>query len=204
MMSDFPTDGLFGPLPPDYHRLHLTPDIVAQLLCPIEDLPDTLPPDFHLRHLTPDIVAQLACPIEDLPNTTPELEPDEIRQLDQPVDNQIGGRLEDHINVGLQYQRRVDRYDFTRSTHDVHFNNLDNIDNLPQFILEVSLLLLLLFLFRYERFTNRMLFKSIFRRSTKSSTVCLMAFVLTIESEFRYVILVWIIRYPSHHSDVTI
>ena len=141
-MSDFPTDGLFGPLPPDYHRLHLTPDIVAQLVCPFEDLPDTLPPDYHRLHLTPDVVAQLWCPIEDLPNTVPELDPDIVRQLHQPFDNQIGGRLEDHIDVGLQYQRRVDRYDVTRSTYDVHFTNLDNISNINQFILEVSLLLL--------------------------------------------------------------
>ena len=121
-------------------RTPIPPDVLHQLICPIDDLPDALPPDFHLRHLTPDIVAQLECPIEDLPETDlPELDPDEIRQLHQPFDNQVGGRLEDHVDVGLQYQRRVDRYDFTRSTHDVHFHDLDNISNINQFILEVSL-----------------------------------------------------------------
>ena len=88
--------------------------------------------------IPPDVLQQLLCPIEDLCDT---LSPDTIRQLQQPFDDQTGGRLEDHIDVGLRYQRRVNRYDHTRSTHDVQFTNLDNISNINQFILEVSLLL---------------------------------------------------------------
>ena len=94
---------------------YIPPDVLQQLLCPIDDLFDTLPPDYHDRHLTPDI----------------------IRQLLQPFD-QEGGRLEDHVDVGLQYQRRLNRHDYTRSTYDVTFKELDNLNNVQEFIKQVS------------------------------------------------------------------
>ena len=109
--------------------MDLPPDVVEQLLSPFEeDLPpevvQQLLEDFEIPR---DVVEQL---LEDFDD-----EPD-IQQQQPNV--QFGGNLNDHIDIGIQYRRRAERFQYQRAAHNVAFRDLDNIPNIPQFIVQVS------------------------------------------------------------------
>ena len=69
-----------------------------------------------------------------------ELEPDE--EFEEEVireDDQVGGNIEQHVNIGLEFRQRVNRFNTEGAAFNVRFNDLENVANLNEFLIEVSI-----------------------------------------------------------------
>ena len=106
----------------------IDPDVLQQLLCPIDDLLDTL---------QPSVLRQLLCPIDDLADTLP---PDVVKILNRPWDEQIGGNIGQHIRIRRVHRRDARHFKCNKTRYSIEFVNTEHLD-MHVFLNEVSLII---------------------------------------------------------------
>ena len=64
-----------------------------------------------------------------------EFEAEVIREFDE---DQVGGNIGQHVNIGLEFRQRVNRFNTEGSAFNVRFHDLENVANLNAFLIDVS------------------------------------------------------------------
>lgn len=97
--------------------------------------------DFDVADLTPEEIAALFDDEigEDQRNLdVADLTPEQLDILfeEDESEPQVGGNIEDHVNIGLEFQQRVNRFNTEGAAFNVRFHNLENVANLNAFLIE--------------------------------------------------------------------
>ena len=105
--------------------------------------------------------------IAEFENDFDEFEPEVIAEFEN--DFQVGGNIEQHVNIGLEFRQRVNKFNTEGSAFNVQFQDLENVANLNAFLNEVSFLLI------YSNNTEviQQLFYCFFNNTGGYSAICL-------------------------------
>ena len=100
------------------------------LLSEMDEFEPEVIAEFENDEFEPEVIAEFE---------NDEFEPEVIAEF---ANDQVGGNIDQHVNIGLEFRQRVNKFNTEGAAFNVQFQDLENVDNRNAFLIEVSILAL--------------------------------------------------------------